>query len=328
MDILSILSSVVEDFADPRKRIFVGYLALSVVLALAWLFVLRRQSFAAALHKVFDRKVLFSGSAKADYKIFVINRLITLGLSPMLITHLGIATAVYLYLHGVDFLSRGAFADTPTALVVALFSVAMFVVDDFSKYLVHRWMHRWPLLWAIHQTHHSATTMTPITVYRTHPLEGILYGLRGAVAQGTTIATFLFLFGGDKVNLYTVLGANVIVFAFHITGSNLRHSHISIHYWPWLERLLISPAQHQLHHSVAKKHYDKNFGAALAVWDWMFGSLHLSEPEDKITFGLTDHAPGDEADLVDIYLRPFRDIFAWGRRRLRRLVGRLAIRRS
>ena len=68
-----------------------------------------------------------------------------------------------------------------------------------------------------------------------------------------------------------------------MTGSNLRHSHINIKYWKWLEYIFISPAQHQLHHSIAQEHYDKNFGAALAIWDWLFGSLHLSE-EEKATF--------------------------------------------
>ena len=59
-------------------------------------------------------------------------------------------------------------------------------------------------------------------------------------------------------------------------GSNLRHSHVGIQYWKWVEYIFISPAQHQLHHSIAKEHHDKNFGAALAIWDWLFGSLHHS----------------------------------------------------
>lgn len=320
MEFLDQIGAVFADFSNPKKRIFVGYLFLTILIALLWLVIVRRSSIRSALAEVFDRKVIFSPSAKADYKIFLINRVFTMFISPLLLSQLAIATAMYYALHDVSFLQRGVFAGTPQGVIVALFTLTIFIVDDFTKYLVHRWMHRWPILWAIHKTHHSAETMTPITVYRTHPLEGILYGMRGAVAQGTVMATFLFFFG-NAVDLYTVLGVNVMSFVFHVTGSNLRHSHISIRYWRWLEHILISPAQHQVHHSIAREHHDKNFGVAFAVWDWFFGSLHLSEQDKKLTFGLKP-TEAHASNLVDIYFRPFRDIANVLRRRVRRLGNR------
>ena len=96
---------------------------------------------------------------------------------------------------------------------------------------------------------------------------------------------FVFLFG-NNVDLVTILGANIFVFLFNIFGSNLRHSHIGIRYWKWLEYFLISPAQHQVHHSISINHHDKNFGAAFAIWDWIFGSLHHSEDTDKLVLGI------------------------------------------
>ncbi|WP_170401895.1 sterol desaturase family protein [Ruegeria arenilitoris] len=314
MEFLEHIGAVFADFSNPKKRVFVGYLFLTVLLALMWLVAVRRSSIRAALREVFDRTILFSPSARADYKILVINRVFTLFISPMLVSQLAIATALFYALHDVDFLQRGLFADTPKAVIVALFTGVIFLVDDFTKYLVHRWMHRWPVLWAIHKVHHSAETMTPITVYRVHPLEGVLYGLRAAVAQGTVMAVFLFFFG-SAVDLYTVLGVNVLSFLFHVTGSNLRHSHISIRYWRWLEHVLISPAQHQVHHSIAREHHDKNFGVAFAVWDWLFGSLHLSERDSKLTFGLKP-SEAHASNLLDIYFRPFRDIANVLRRRV------------
>lgn len=316
MDVAEYIRTVLSDFGDPSKRVFVGYLFLSLLIALVWLIAIRRTKTSEALAKVFDRKVFFSGSAKADYKIFVINRAFSLFISPLLITQLAIATAIYFFLHRQSVLPSGAFSGFGAIPIVALFSVAMFLVDDLTKYLVHRWMHKWPVLWAIHKVHHSAETLTPVTVYRVHPLEGILYGLRSAFAQGIVISTFVFAFG-DAVDLFTVLGVNVLVFVFHVTGSNLRHSHIDIRYWPWLEHVLISPAQHQLHHSIAEEHYDKNFGAALALWDWLFGSLHLSEHDRELEFGLL---PGEASatNLWDIYTRPFADIARALRRSARR----------
>lgn len=321
MELFDQITPIFVDFADPKKRIFIGYLGLSVLIALAWLITAKRLSGRAAIGRVFDRKVWLSKSAIADYKIFVINRVFSLFISPLLLTQLAIATALFYALHGVDFLNRGLFDHWPVGVIVALFTSVMFIIDDFTKYLMHRWMHRYPVLWAIHKVHHSAETLTPVTVYRVHPLEGILYGSRSAVAQGATLAIFFFFFG-DAVDLYTVLGANILSFAFHVTGSNLRHSHIDIRYWPWLEHILISPAQHQVHHSIAEEHYDKNFGVALAVWDWMFGSLHLSEKEKKLTFGL-DESEASSWQLADIYFRPFADIARFFTRRAKRLKKRL-----
>ncbi|MDA5558776.1 sterol desaturase family protein [Shimia sp. MMG029] len=316
MDLIQSLTPFVSDFADPKKRIFVGYLGLSVLIAFLWLVFVKRQSLQNAFSRVFDRRVFFSKSSMADYQIFLINRVFTLFVSPLLITQVAIATSIYFTLHKQSFISPGFFEDASKPLVVAGFSLTLFLADDLTKYFLHRWMHKWPPLWAIHKVHHSAETLTPITVYRVHPLEGVLYALRSAFAQGLVLPIFIFAFG-KTVDLYTVVGVNVLVFLFHVTGSNLRHSHINISYWPWLERILISPAQHQLHHSTAEKHFDKNFGAALALWDWLFGSLHLSDKDEDLTFGL----PQEEAsatNLADIYLRPFRDTWRYCLRRYHR----------
>lgn len=325
MEWFDTLISVFSDFVNPKKRVFLGYLALTVMIALLWLVLKRKQGFRSAVSKVFDRSIFFSRSSKADYKVFVINQLVAMLISPMLIAQITIATAVYYALHGQEVFALGVFSDTGQWLIVALFSVAMFVADDFTKYLLHRWMHHWPALWAFHKVHHSATSLTPVTVYRVHPLEGILFGLRSTLTQGPLIALFLFLFGSG-VDLYTVVGVNVLVFIFHVTGSNLRHSNISIRYWGWLEHILISPAQHQLHHSVAEQHYDKNFGAALAVWDWLFGSLHLSEPEEngELAFGLEEADAAYEASLKTIYLGPVIEVAQLARKRVLRIGAWIA----
>ncbi|WP_350334361.1 sterol desaturase family protein [Coralliovum pocilloporae] len=307
MDFPDVIFSVFSDFTNPKKRVFVGYLALSMVIAFLWLVLARREKLSKSWARILDKRVFFSSSAVADYKIFVINRLFSLFISPLLFTQLLIATSLFFILHEQSLVPQGHFAETSKAVVIALFSIAMFVMDDFTKYLAHRWMHRFPILWAIHKVHHSAETLTPVTVYRVHPLEGLLYAMRGTVAQGSVMALFIFLFG-NKVDLYTVVGVNVLVFIFHVTGSNLRHSHINISYWPWLEHLFISPAQHQLHHSVAEEHFDKNFGAALAIWDWLFGSLHISDSEQDLTFGLdaSERSSGDK--LLVLYWQPVKDI--------------------
>ena len=318
MEVIDQILSLFSDFANPKKRVFIGYLFLSILIAFAWLIIFHKINIRTALARIFDRKVFFSGSSKADYKIFVINRLFTGFISPLLLTQVAVATAIYLALLRSDILPWGVWGEVSPALVIGTFSVAMFVADDFTKYLMHRWMHRWPMLWSIHKVHHSAETLTPITVYRVHPLEGVLYATRNVLAQSPVIALFYFLFG-ETVNLYTIVGVNVLVFMFHVTGSNLRHSHIDIRYPRWLEHILISPAQHQVHHSIAEEHFDKNFGAALAVWDWLFGSLHVSEGANDLEFGLSASENASATDLKTIYLTPITEIAS----RLRKLPRRL-----
>ncbi|MEM8775446.1 MAG: sterol desaturase family protein [Pseudomonadota bacterium] len=325
MEFFDQIISLFSDFTNPKKRVFAGYLGISVLIALAWLIFVHKTTLRDGFRRIFDPRVWFSRSAWADYKIFVINRIFTGFISPLLLTQVIIATAVYTALISSDLEFWGVWEDASKPLVIGLFSLAMFVVDDFTKYLMHRWMHKWPILWPIHKVHHAAETMTPMTVYRVHPLEGVLYASRSAVAQGSVISLFYYLFG-NTVDLYTILGVNVLVFVFHVTGSNLRHSHIDIRYPKWLEHVLISPAQHQLHHSVAEEHFDKNFGAALAVWDWLFGSLHVSEHEKELTFGLDASEKHSPTELTKIYFGPLREmgnVCVSGFTRFRRSASRI-----
>ena len=304
---LEYIGDIFHHFVDPKKRVFFGYIILSIAIAYLWLIFFRKKGLRSAFFKVFDKKILLSGSAISDYKMFLINRVLMLVLSPYLLTQLAVATFFYYSLLSLpvsSFLS--SLNSVPTVIVATLFTVVFFTFDDFTKYWVHRWMHKWPILWALHKVHHSAETLNPITVYRTHPLEGILFSLRGAFSQGIVLSMFFFIFG-DKVDLVTILGVNFLVFSFHVAGSNLRHSHIDIKYWSWLEKILISPAQHQLHHSLDERHYDKNFGAALAIWDWMFGSLHHSEDIEDLVLGVEDD-DFNPRSVKELYLKPLKEI--------------------
>ena len=297
-----------SEFFNPKKRIFIGYLFSAIVIALLWLVFIRKKNLFQSLKKIFDKTILFSKSAKSDYLLFFFNQIIMSVLSPLLITQLAIATAIFYYLHSVSWLEPGVLKNTPLILITILFTIFHFTIEDFSKYIVHRFMHKWPLLWAVHKVHHSATCLTPMTVFRTHPLEGVIFSLRGAITQAISISLFVFFFGSN-VDIATILGANIFIFVFNVAGSNLRHSHIDISYWKWLERLIISPAQHQVHHSVLTRHHDKNFGVALAIWDWMFGSLHHSEKIDKLILGIDLNQKEETHKLYNLYIDPLKEIF-------------------
>ena len=291
------------NFFDPKKRIFFGYLISAILIALIWLVWRKKLSFCAALTKIFDPSILLSRSSLADVKVFFLNKILMLFISPLLITQLIIATLIFNTLSTLDWNPEKIGSHFSVTTVIALFTTLLFLFEDFSKYIVHRWMHKLPFLWAFHKVHHSAEKLTPLTVFRTHPIEGVIFSFRSALVQGISISLFYYLFG-NKVDLATILGVNVFLFFFNVLGSNLRHSHISIRYYAWLERFLISPAQHQLHHSIAEEHYDKNFGATLAVWDWLFGSLHLSIEKDDFQLGVKEEYEYDAHAIMTIYVAP------------------------
>jgi hypothetical protein len=61
---------------------------------------------------------------------------------------------------------------------------------------------------------------------------------------------------------------------------------------------LQSRAHHQLHHSVNPAHFDKNFGFALAIWDWAFGTLAIpAKMRQLIVFGVGDEGAAFRSTL-------------------------------
>ena len=303
-----ILDTIHENFFDPKKRVFVGYLLSAILISFLWLCIVKKKSFMESFHKIFDKKIFLSKSSKADYFLFIINIIILMFLSPILITQLAIATMVFEYLHSQTFLMP---IDTNLHylwLIPYFFTISYFVLDDLTKFITHALMHKIPILWEIHKTHHSARTLTPITIFRTHPLEGVIFLLRSALTQGIVIALFYYVYG-NNITFITILGANILSFWFHLLGSNLRHSHIWINYWDWLEKIFISPAQHQIHHSIKKEHHDKNFGVTFAIWDYIFGTLCTSKDNHVSKFGITENEHKYEHNIFYLYASPFIGIF-------------------
>ena len=300
---LDFWSGLLSEATNPQKRVFIGYLASALFIAFLWLFFIEKLKIKDATSLIFSKKIWFSKSSKADFKLLLLNRIILSAGAAAVVTQVTISTFLYECLSSQDFVQPLLFYSTPASVVAALFTICFFLFDDFSRFFVHRLMHKMPLLWSFHQVHHSAETMTPFTIFRTHPVEGVIFLLRTSVVQGVVISLFIYLFG-NKVDLITVFGASVGVVLFHSLGSNLRHSHIKIRYPKFVERILISPGQHQIHHSVEQQHYDKNFGVALAIWDLMFGSLAFSEKKEH-RFGL-DTKFGEKQNLLHLFFYPFK----------------------
>ncbi|MDZ7842002.1 MAG: sterol desaturase family protein [Gammaproteobacteria bacterium] len=302
----SYFDALTAAFVDPGKRLFLGYLGSALVIALVWLTWFKGRSLAQACGEVFNRESWWSRSARADYRVMALNSAIMLVLSPRLLSQLGVSIFVFEWMHGAF---QGRPGPPPAHfdwVVMMAFTLCLFVLDDFSRYVVHRLLHRVPFLWSFHKVHHTATSLNPLTVYRTHPVEGVLFVLRSAVVHGSCTAVFVFFFA-NQVSLATVLGAAVFNFAFNALGANLRHSHVALGFWRPVERVFISPAQHQVHHSLARRHVDRNFGAALAIWDVAFRTHCHSEADETLRFGVKGEPPDRVHTLAALYWRPFTE---------------------
>ncbi len=295
-------------FSNSQQRLYWGYLLAALFIAWAYHFFKAGDSFLASVKHAFNINSWLSRSAKADYLLIIVNKAIFLSIAPLLLTKLVVGTAVFESLHLVITPNADLVHALPSWSVIALFTFTLFIVDDFARFYLHKLMHQIPWLWQFHQTHHSAEHLTPLTVLRTHPIEGLLFSIRSALVQGVSIGVFIYFFA-DKVDLYTVLQVNVLVFVFNIAGANLRHSHVSIGYWRWLESIIISPAQHQIHHSSAPRHFDKNYGAILAIWDKLFGSHCYNEKSSNLQFGLSTNIDPAQHSVYNLYIKAFVEIY-------------------
>ena len=162
------------------------------------------------------------------------------------------------------------------------FTIVFFVMEDLSRFLLHLGMHRSRALWYFHRVHHSATNLTPLTLFRVHPVESVLYFVRSFTVFGLVSGVFVWLFG-SQLSGWDILGVDLFGFLFNALGANLRHTPVWLTFG-YLERWFISPVQHQLHHSV--KHGHCNLGACLSVWDRVYGTHQRSGTYRTLRFGL------------------------------------------
>ncbi|ADZ89984.1 sterol desaturase family protein [Marinomonas mediterranea] len=294
------LVSALSDLANMKKRVSVWYLVTGILFAFIVFYWRYRINAFKRLSALFSMSLWFGRSARADYALWLLNRLLLSVVYPRLLGKLALITWLMYQLSEVGV--KQASFQVPDWQVMIVFSICYFLLDDFSRFYLHRLMHRVPFLWQFHRVHHSATRLMPFTVLRTHPVEGIMFYFRSLVVQSALVSLFLVLFPG-QVSLFMVVGVFSMTFAFNVLGANLRHSPVALSYGPKVEKWLISPAQHQLHHSVDKSHYDCNFGVVLAIWDSVFSSWVQGSDAQVVKYGTGTEI--DHCSIIRLYFDPF-----------------------
>jgi sterol desaturase/sphingolipid hydroxylase (fatty acid hydroxylase superfamily) len=265
---------------------------------------------------LFPRQVWLHRSALLDYRFVLVDKTLLLCLigAGALLLFPGASAAL------VDEVVKEVGEDVAaSAGLLVAYTAALLLVGDFLRYWAHRLMHASPLLWQFHKVHHSPEVLVLFSQMRTHPVNGLVNLLRSGLAIGLVTGAFLLVFP-NQLNAITILGINAGRFLFDAMGSQLRHSHVWLSWGPVLSRVLISPAQHQIHHSRRRRHRNRNYGSQFALWDWMFGTLYVPRRRERLAFGIDRDESERMRSVARLYVEPFRDA--------RRLIRERRLRRA
>jgi len=145
--------------------------------------------------------------------------------------------------------------------------VVVVVLFDLIQWSIHRLLHRVPLLWRVHATHHSVADgeMDWLVSFRFHFLEGALY----KAVQYLPFA--LFGFDAQVLLWHALIGTAM---------GHFNHANLDVDLGP-LRYILSSPRMHLWHHAALGP--TRNFGIIFSAWDWLFGTAYMpGHPPSRI----------------------------------------------
>jgi sterol desaturase/sphingolipid hydroxylase (fatty acid hydroxylase superfamily) len=302
---MAVFSALLDKLAGPTG-IAAGLLLLSIVVSAIVVFIRSGEPRTAAgfVRFIVPMDVLNHPSARADFSFWFVRKLT----NPLIAFPAGasVTAAVGYACHAAlaaIFGDIGHTAEQPSLITLIFFTGSMLLAYDISYYWYHNLQHRFPILWELHKVHHSAEVMVGTTKDRVHPLDDIMNRMWDGLITGPIYGLWLF-FVYDPIEL-TILGLNVYVLRNIIMMDFVRHTHLRISFGNVMNAVILCPHYHQLHHSTNPRHHDKNFGLMLSVWDRLFGTLFVPEPDEKFSFGL-GHEGDEYQSTTGLFILPLR----------------------
>ena len=147
-----------------------------------------------------------------------------------------------------------------------------FIAWDFCFYWMHRMHHKIPLLWAVHVVHHQGEHFN------------LSLGIRNS--WYSSLSNFPF------IAILVVLGLPVEIFvvvsSIHYTVQFYNHNGL-VTSSGILDKLMVTPLHHRVHHGMDEPYIDKNFGGTFLWWDRLFGTFQTAVNNVPLRFGT--HAP-------------------------------------
>jgi sterol desaturase/sphingolipid hydroxylase (fatty acid hydroxylase superfamily) len=147
------------------------------------------------------------------------------------------------------------------------------VTHDFYIYCFHRLQHRFPLLWRIHEAHHSTKDVDWLSGARSHALEIL-------INQTIEFAPIALLGAAPEVALIKVTIDSL--WGMYI------HSNIDVRSGR-LQWLINGPELHRWHHAIEIRD-GVNFATKFGWWDFLFRTVYW--PEQKPSgYGILEYFP-------------------------------------
>lgn len=148
-----------------------------------------------------------------------------------------------------------------------------FAFFDLSWWGVHFAAHKVRFLWCIHGVHHTPTEMNMSVAIRGSLLDFVEYA---------PLMVWLPILGFHPLMVLTV---NVLARLYgvftHLHEGFLRRT-------PLLDRVLITPSLHRVHHAKNSVYIDTNYANMFSFWDRLFGTRRLEVEGMAPVFGVTD----------------------------------------
>ncbi len=148
-------------------------------------------------------------------------------------------------------------------------ALLVFVLVDLLYYIAHRTFHQVNFLWVDHSVHHLGEDFNLASALRVG-----YYQMFYAYLFYAPLAIF-----GFEPELFIVSVTLSTIYQFSYHTEKVRKLGI-------LEKILVTPSHHRVHHGRNPKYLDKNFGGFFIFWDKLFGSYE--EEESKVIFGITE----------------------------------------
>ncbi|HUZ59297.1 MAG TPA: sterol desaturase family protein [Hanamia sp.] len=177
-------------------------------------------------------------------------------------------------------------------------AVIAFLLLDYTNYLWHIVLHKMPLMWRFHLVHHTDLDLDITTSFRFHFGE-----LIGSV-----------FFRGAAVILIGISPLMVLIYEIAFEASNqFQHSNMRIPYRfeKILNKILVTPRMHGIHHSIKKRETDSNFSIIFSCWDRLHRTLRLNVHQDDIITGVPVYPDEKELTTGKLLKLPFTKIRNW-----------------
>jgi sterol desaturase/sphingolipid hydroxylase (fatty acid hydroxylase superfamily) len=145
-----------------------------------------------------------------------------------------------------------------------------FIVQDFTGYWLHRLNHRVNVFWNRHIIHHSSEEFNLSCALRQSISETIHFGAILMIPAAVL---------GVPAAIFAVLGP------IHLFMQFWYHTRL-IDKMGWLEKIIVTPSHHRVHHGINPEYLDKNYSAIFIIWDKLFGTFQPELVEVKPVYGI------------------------------------------